>query len=319
MQNYPIFVDLQNQPCLVVGGGEVAARKIRLQLSAGAKITVISPELGKTIASEMLNDIKHVAKEFSDDDLTGYRLITAATNDPAVNRRVSELAQAMNVPVNVVDQPELCSFITPSIVDRGAVTVAISTGGSAPVLARMLRAKIETFLPKGYTQLAQAMSNVRDKSKKIITDENDRRRFWDKVLTGKVSELFLSGRAKQAEQVLNESLEKFNSGDKLEQGEVWLIGAGPGDPDLLTFRALRLMQQCDVVLHDALVSDDVLKLCRRDADRVYVGKRRSNHAVPQEGINQLLVKYAKEGKNVVRLKKLKNWLKRVCRFRLFQV
>jgi len=302
MQNYPIFVDLKNQPCLVIGGGEVAARKIRLQLSAGAKITVISPALGKTIQSEMLNDIHHISKEFSDDDISGYRLITAATNDSKVNRHVSELAQAINVPVNVVDQPELCSFITPSIVDRGVVTVAISTGGSAPVLARMLRAKIETFLPMGYTHLAAAMSKVRDKSKKLIADENDRRRFWDKVLTGKVSELFLSGRSEQAEQELEKALEDASSDEKFEQGEVWLIGAGPGDPDLLTFRALRLMQQCDVVLHDALVSDDILNLCRRDADRVYVGKRRSNHAVPQESINQLLVKYAKEGKNVARLK-----------------
>lgn len=302
MQNYPIFVDLQNQPCLVVGGGEVAARKVRLQLMAGAKITVIAPKLGNTIENEMLNDIQYICRGFEDGDITNYRLITAATNDAEVNRRVSELAQQRNIPVNVVDQPELCSFITPSIVDRGVVTVAISTGGGAPVLARNLRGKIETLLPTGYTALARAMNACRDKAKAVFTDENDRRRFWDKVLTGNIAELFLSGRTEQGEQALNKALEGVDSNETLAVGEVWLVGAGPGDPDLLTFRALRLMQQCDVVLHDALVSDEILNLCRRDADRIYVGKRRANHAVPQEGINQLLVDLAKQGKNVVRLK-----------------
>ena len=255
MQNYPIFVDLKNQPVLVVGGGEVAARKIRLQLMAGAKVVVISPELGPTIQAEMQDDIQHVQREFIDADIAGYRLITAATNDPAVNRHVSELAQAMNVPVNVVDQPELCSFITPSIIDRDPVTIAISTGGGAPVLARMLRSKLEAFIPASYGNLAGSMQALRDKVKLKIGEENDRRAFWESIVQGPIAELFFSGRTEKAKRALEQAVDDYQPD---EMGEVWLIGSGPGDPDLLTFRALRLMQQCDVVLHDRLVSEDIL-------------------------------------------------------------
>lgn len=302
MQNYPIFVDLNDQPCLVVGGGDVAARKIRLQLSAGAKVTIISPQLSDVIRNEMLEHVIYIEREFQDQDIEGYRLITAATNNPQVNQRVSELAQVRNVPVNVVDQPHLCSFITPSIVDRGVVTVAISTGGGAPVMARNLRGKVEAVIPENYKHLAQAMQDNRELAKSVLPDEDERRRFWDKILQGNIAELFLSGRLEQGRAALSEAFQSDSYIKDQGVGEVWLIGAGPGDPDLLTFRALRLMQQCDVVLHDALVSDQILNLCRRDADRIYVGKRRSNHAVPQEDINQLLVSLAQEGKRVVRLK-----------------
>ena len=302
MQYYPIFVDLNDQPCLVVGGGEVAARKVRLQLSAGAKITIISPQLSNVIHTEMLDRVTYIQREFEDNDIDGYRLITAATDDAAVNRRVSELAQARNVPVNVVDQPHLCSFITPAIIDRGVVTIAVSTGGGAPVMARNLRGKVEAVIPENYKHLAQAMQDNRGLAKSVLPDEADRRRFWDKVLQGNIAELFLSGRVEQGHIALSDAFQSDKYIKNEGVGEVWLIGAGPGDPDLLTFRALRLMQQCDVVLHDALVSDEILNLCRRDADRIYVGKRRSDHAVPQEGINQLLVTLAREGKRVVRLK-----------------
>ncbi|MGH1427690.1 MAG: siroheme synthase CysG [Arenicella sp.] len=302
MQNYPIFVDLQNQPCLVVGGGEIAARKIRLQLAAGAKITVISPELSQTVRQEMLSNIRHIDREFRESDIGDYRLITAATDNPEVNHLVSKLSQARNIPVNVVDQPELCSFITPSIVDRGVVTIAISSGGGAPVMTRNLRGKIESVIPSNYSLLAQAMQDNREKAKEIFQDEDDRRRFWDKVFQGDVAELFLSGREAQGQKALENAFASSEYTEQSAVGEVWLVGAGPGDPDLLTFKALRLMQQCDVVLHDALVSDEILNLCRRDAERIYVGKRRANHAVPQENINQLLVTLAKEGKRVVRLK-----------------
>ena len=302
MQNYPIFVDLNDRPCLIVGGGDVAARKIRLQLSAGAKITIISPQLSSVIRNEMLDRVTYIQRKFEDNDIEGYRLITAATDNASVNRRVSELAQARNVPVNVVDQPHLCSFITPAIIDRGAVTIAVSTGGGAPVMARNLRGKVEAIIPENYKHLAQAMQDNRALAKSVLPDEDDRRRFWDKILQGNVAELFLSGRLEQGRLALSEAFQSDSYIKDIGIGEVWLIGAGPGDPDLLTFRALRLMQQCDVVLHDALVSDEVLNLCRRDAERLYVGKRRSNHAVPQEGINQLLVTLAREGKRVVRLK-----------------
>jgi len=285
----------------MVGGGPVALRKIRLMMSAGAKITVVAPEICDDLVSEFGDSIEHQARQFKDSDIIGYRLITAATNDPMVNRRVSELAQTANIPVNVVDQPELCSFITPSIVDRSPVLIAISTGGDAPVLARMLRTKLEAFIPASYGQLAATMGRYRDALKRRLPDERDRRMFWEKIVQGPIAELFFSGRNVDAEQQLQLSIDN-GLDNQAQNGEVWLIGAGPGDPDLLTFRALRLMQQADVVLYDRLVSPDILDLCRRDADRVYVGKRRSEHAVPQGEINQLLVDLAKQGKSVVRLK-----------------
>lgn len=284
----------------MVGGGEVAARKIRLMLKANASITVIAPELCDTIKQEMLDKIIHKPRVFEDNDISGYRLITAATNDDKVNKHVSELAQANNVPVNVVDAPELCSFITPSIVDRSPVVIAISTGGGAPVLARMLRSKLEAFIPASYGRLAAVMQSYRDKIKQTLPEESMRRQFWEQVVNGPIAEYFFSGQNEAGTQLLSETIE--NQTDESVQGEVWLIGAGPGDPDLLTFRALRLMQQADVVLYDRLVSNDILELCRRDADRIYVGKKRDKHAVPQPEINQRLVDLAKEGKRVVRLK-----------------
>ena len=300
MQNYPVFMRLQDQPCLVVGGGEVALRKIRLMLSAGARITVVAPELCDNLREEFSDRITHKERKFRDDDIKGYRLVTAATDDDEVNAKVSRLAQASNIPVNVVDQPDLCSFITPSIVDRSPVVIAISTGGGAPVLARMLRSKLEAFIPASYGRLAATMSRYREKVKERIPDERGRRRFWEGVVQGPIAELFFSGRNAQAQQLLDAQLLDTEVTD--QTGEVWLIGAGPGDPDLLTFRALRLMQQADVVLYDRLVSDEILNLVRRDADRIYVGKRRAKHAVPQGEINQLLVDLATQGKRVVRLK-----------------
>ena len=301
MQNYPIFVDLNDQACLVVGGGPVALRKIRLMISAGARITVVAPEICSDLETEFGGVIKHHARKFEDSDIHGYRLITAATSEPEVNKRVSQLAQDANTPVNVVDQPELCSFITPSIVDRSPVLIAISTGGDAPVLARMLRSKLEAFIPASYGKLAATMGKYRDALKRAVPEERDRRMFWEKVVQGPIAELFFSGQSAKAEDILHKTIEEHGA-NQSNTGEVWLIGAGPGDPDLLTFRALRLMQQADVVLYDRLVSDAILNLTRRDADRIYVGKRRADHAVPQGEINQLLVDLAKEGKSVVRLK-----------------
>ena len=303
MQNYPIFIDLKDQPSLIIGGGDVALRKIRLMISAGANITVVSPELSPDLINEFGDQINHIKREFKDSDIGDYRLITAATDDPTVNIRVSELAQKVNIPVNVVDEPELCSFITPSIIDRSPVLIAISTGGGAPVLARMLRAKLEAFIPASYGNLAQAMQKYRDQVKSLFSTETDRRRFWEKVTQGPIAEQFFSGRSDDAERALQNLINQSTANDSDQSsGEVWLIGAGPGDPDLLTFRALRLMQQADVVLYDRLVSPDILNLARRDADRLYVGKKRAEHAVPQGEINQKLVDLAKSGKRVVRLK-----------------
>jgi len=297
-------MNLQGQACLVVGAGPVALRKIRLMMSAGAKITLISPEICREIEEEFLDKLEYHAREFADSDIHGYRLITAATNVPEVNQRVSELAQKHNVPVNVVDETALCSFITPSIIDRSPVLIAISTGGGAPVLARNLRTKLEALIPASYGKLAETMNRYRDKLKLAVPEERDRRIFWEKVVHGSIAEKFFSGSPSDGEKLLIQAIEQsdINGNNDNKVGEVWLIGAGPGDPDLLTFRALRLMQQADVVLYDRLVSDEILNLTRRDADRIYVGKKRADHAVPQGEINQLLVDLALEGKTVVRLK-----------------
>jgi uroporphyrin-III C-methyltransferase/precorrin-2 dehydrogenase/sirohydrochlorin ferrochelatase len=300
MQYYPIFIDLQRQPCLVVGGGEVALRKIRLMRSAGADITVIAPALCSALNEEFGSEIKHHARNFLDSDIGDYRLVTAATDDPAVNQRVSQLAKAKNIPVNVVDQPGLCSFITPSIIDRSTVQIAISTGGGAPVLAGAIRSKLESVIPAGYGNLADLMRKFRDRVRQRFPDEQARRRFWESIVEGAVADKAISGQLEQAEKLLERSLSKAQSHRSM--GDVALVGAGPGDPDLLTFRALRLMQQADIVIYDRLVSKSILNLVRRDADRIYVGKERSDHAVKQNDINQLLVDYAQQGKRVVRLK-----------------
>ncbi|MFT5571675.1 MAG: uroporphyrin-III C-methyltransferase/precorrin-2 dehydrogenase/sirohydrochlorin ferrochelatase [Cryomorphaceae bacterium] len=281
----------------------MALRKIRLMSSAGAKITVVAPKICIELEQEFADSITHLRREFQDDDIHGFRLITAATNKPQLNQRISELAQAINVPVNVVDQPDLCSFITPSIVDRSPVVIAISTGGNSPVLARMLRAKLEALIPSGYGRFAATMGKYRTRLKNAIPEERDRRRFWEGVVQSPIAEHFFTGRDAEAKRQLELAFDSIREGhDSKPIGEVWLIGAGPGDPDLLTFRALRLMQQADVVLYDRLVSEPILNLCRRDADRIYVGKKRSEHSVPQGQINQLLVDLAHQGKSVVRLK-----------------
>jgi uroporphyrin-III C-methyltransferase / precorrin-2 dehydrogenase / sirohydrochlorin ferrochelatase len=216
-----------------------------------------------------------------------------------VNRAVAAAAKSRRIPVNVVDQPALCSFIFPSIVERAPLIVAVSSGGASPVLARLLRARLETLIPAGYGRLAALAGAFRDQVKARFKPA-ERRRFWERMLQGPIAEMVLGGRDAEAREALQASLddERLAFGG----GEVSLVGAGPGDPDLLTFRALRLMQQADVVVYDRLVSKPVLDLARLDAERIYAGKERAMHALPQEDINRLLVRLAKEGKRVVRLK-----------------
>ncbi len=302
MDFLPIFLNLKKRPCVVIGGGEVASRKIFLLLDAGAQVSVYAPELGETLrrwADEA--KIRHVTQEFRPEMLEGCVLVIAATDDASVNRHVSEVAKERGVPVNVVDQPDLCTFIMPSIIDRSPVTIAVSTGGRSPVLARLIRARLETLIPTGYGRLAKLVAAFRDKVKQTFKHPPRRRQFWEEVLQGRIAELVYSGQDKAAEKALQERLDSVD-GNKPPVGEVYLVGGGPGDPDLLTFRALRLMQQADVVVYDRLVSPAVLDLVRRDAERIYAGKERDNHAIPQENINHLLVRLAKEGKRVVRLK-----------------
>ena len=302
MKYLPIFYDLSVCPCLVVGAGEIAARKVRQLRKAEASVIVVAPEICKELKHlAESKEINYISEKFSEELLGDKMLVIAATNDEEVNKKVSELAKAQNIPVNVVDNPDLCSFIMPSIVDRDPVQIAISTGGASPVLARLLRARLESLIPASYGRLAQLMAGFRGHVKQRYPKMQERRRFWEHILQGPVAEMIYAGQDEAALKALEKTLEKEESViDKT--GEVYLVGAGPGDPDLLNFRALRLMQQAEVVLYDRLVAPEIVDLCRKDAERIYVGKKRDQHALPQEDISRLLVDLAKQGKRVLRLK-----------------
>ncbi len=301
MKFFPIFLNIKQRSCLVVGGGDVAARKVTLLRKAGARVTVVAPTLCMQLAAlRDQGDIQHVERAFAEADLDSRVMVIAATNDDEINRRVSELAEQRCLPVNVVDQPSLCSFTMPSIVDRSPVVIAVSTGGASPVLARLLRARLETLIPSTYGRLAHLVGGFRQQVKQRFGSTDERRRFWEGVLQGPISEMLFAGREDAARAALEQAVNR--PGRPGDRGEVYLVGAGPGDPDLLTFRALRLMQQADVILYDRLVSPEILDLARRDAERIYVGKRRSSHTVPQPQINELLVSLAKQGRRVLRLK-----------------
>lgn len=301
MDYFPVFMKLQGQPCLVVGAGEIAARKIELLLKADAKITVIARKISTHVSElQAVHDLNVLQKSFSTEDLIGFKLVISATDNQQTNELVAHTATQQNILVNVVDSPALCSFIFPAIIDRSPIIAAVSSGGSAPVLARLLRAKIETVIPPAYGKLAALAEKFRSAVKHSIKVPAQRRIFWENNFQGAVAELVFAGKEQEAARQLTENLAKHEQGTNF--GEVYLIGAGPGAPDLLTFRALRLMQQADVIVYDRLVSPEILELARRDSEKIYVGKQRQNHAVPQEDINILLADLAKAGKRVVRLK-----------------
>ncbi|MGI9229203.1 MAG: siroheme synthase CysG [Gammaproteobacteria bacterium] len=302
MSLFPVFLQLTGRTCLVVGGGAVALRKIQQLHKAGARIKVVAPQVSAPV-EDLLTDTRHelIRRKFTAQDVDGCAAVIAATSEQAVNEAVSNAAMQHNIPVNVVDNPALCSFIMPSTVDRAPVQIAISTGGASPVLARLLRSRLETLIPSGFGRLAGLMGEFRAEVKKRFPDMDQRRRFWEKILQGPIAEMMFAGQEKAALQALETQLTDVGA-DVEKIGEVYLVGGGPGDPDLLTFRALRLMQQTDVVLYDRLVAPAVLELVRRDAERLYVGKTQDRHAVPQDQINQLLITLAQEGKRVCRLK-----------------
>ncbi|VVP29914.1 siroheme synthase CysG [Pseudomonas fluorescens] len=300
MNYLPLFHNLRGSRVLVVGGGEIALRKSRLLADAGALLRVVAPEIEAQLRELVTaSGGECLVRGYAEMDLDGCRLIIAATDDETLNAQVSADAHRRCVPVNVVDAPALCSVIFPAIVDRSPLIIAVSSGGDAPVLARLIRAKIETWIPSTYGQLAGLAARFRHQVKKLFPDVQQRRGFWEDVFQGPIADRQLAGQGGEAERLLQA---KIDGEAPVTTGEVYLVGAGPGDPDLLTFRALRLMQQADVVLYDRLVAPAILELCRRDAERVYVGKRRADHAVPQDQINQQLVDLAKQGKRVVRLK-----------------
>lgn len=306
MEFLPIFIDLKRGSCLVVGGGDIAARKAALLLKAQAKVTIVAPEISQ-MTQKLLDDpdcqnrLQWLKASFDPAYLYAQTLVIAATDDNDVNHAVYQAAKARRIPVNVADEPDMCDFILASILDRSPIVVAVSSGGQSPILARQLRARLETLIPPAYSRLGHLVGHYRQAVKDKFVKLSQRRRFWEAVLQGPVADHMLAGRDQLAEQTLQTLIEKSDP-DALKQGEVYLVGAGPGDPDLLTFKALRLMQQADVVFYDRLVSKEVLALVRKEADLVYVGKQRSWHFKRQDEINQLLLEHAKQGKRVLRLK-----------------
>lgn len=300
MDYFPAFLDLRGRSCLVVGAGAVAARKIRLLLAAGAEPIVVAPEAGAEMRRQIAaHGLPHLARRFGVGDVAGRWLVVCAVGDPAVRAEVSAAAEAAGVFCNAVDDAGSGSFITPAIVDRGAVVVAVSSGGAAPVLARRVREQIEALLPSTLAQLAALAGRWRDRVARGIHDAFRRRRFWEQVFDGAVAHQAHAGRHESAEQALAALLRSGASGDG---GQAWLVGAGPGDPELLTLRALQVLQQADVIVHDRLVSDEVLARARRDAERIAVGKAPGGGGTGQREINELLISLVTSGKRVCRLK-----------------
>ena len=301
MDHLPIFINVRQNPCLVIGGGDIALRKINLLIKAQAKVDCLSPLFCEGITNLSQNgDVNLIQKRFESDDIKEYAIIIASTDDSSVNALISKSAKKARIPVNVVDSPELSSFIMPSIVDRSPVIIAVSSSGRAPVLARIIRAKLETVIPSAYGVLAEIAGEYRQKVKDRFSKIKDRRAFWESIFSGVIAEKVFSGRINEAKDDIDKQLKQAS---QMELGEVYLVGAGPGDPDLLTFKALRLIQQADVVLYDRLVSKGVMELVRRDSELIYVGKKGgSQESTRQIDINDQLVELAKSGKRVCRLK-----------------
>lgn len=299
MQYLPLFVKLTDKPVLIVGGGSVALRKAGTLLSAGAKLTVVAPQFAAEFVQwQQDGKAELIHGYFAPGLLDGKLLVIAATDNDAVNTAVYDAATARNMLVNTVDDQPKCGFIFPSIIDRSPILIAISSFGTAPVLARRLREKLETLLPQHLGPLAELVGRFRAQVKAKISGFAARRQFWEKVFDSDVVRNVQANRLPQAEERLAQLLDE----PQQQAGEVYVVGAGPGDPELLTLKALQLMQQADVVVYDYLVSAPILELVRRDAERICVGKKAGDHFVPQQDTNQLLIDLALAGKKVCRLK-----------------
>lgn len=300
MDIFPISLKLQQQPCLIVGGGHIAYRKAVLLHKAGAVIHIIAPD----IDANLLQLVEESQGQYiqalypAQMQLNDYRLVIAATDDYAVNTQVFEDCEALKILVNSVDDPPHCRFMVPAIVDRSPLVISVASNGTSPVLSRQIRTQLETSIPHGMGKLAEFSGKWRAAVKAKISNPDERRVFWEDLYASPLKEQVFHDNLTEADRLIEQALLEW----KTPKGEVYLVGAGPGDPELLTLKALRLMQQADVVIYDRLVSPAIMELCRRDATKIYVGKARSNHAVPQEGINALLVEYASKGQRVCRLK-----------------
>lgn len=305
MDHLPIFLTVEDRIVVVDGGGTVAARRVERALSAGARVIACdpAPEPEMLLLIEAANTRLSFHYRVADiEDVRDAVVVYGASEVEERDENLRAWCDDFKVLCNIADAPEMCDFITPSIVDRSPVVVAISTGGAAPVIARTLRARIETMLSPSYGQLADFVGGFRDRIAAVIKGGRERRHFWERMIDGPVGDLFLAGDPAKAEARFQADLEAEAQGDAQAVGEVYLVGAGPGDPDLLSFKALRLMQRADVVLYDRLISDDILSLVRRDAERIFVGKLPQAHTMEQHDIQALMVKLAKEGNRVLRLK-----------------
>lgn len=299
MDYYPLFARLQQRPVLVVGAGQVAERKVDSLLQSGAIVRLVAPELNAVLQQwQEQGRIEHIASEFAPEQIQNVFLVVAATNDAVLNQQIFAAAEAAHTLCNVVDDLQNCNFIVPAVIDRGALQVAVSTGGKAPVLARIWRQKIEALLPEHLSDAAEIAGRWRGKVKQRIASMSARRKFWERLFHSRFDTLTAQGKLAEAEAEIEAQLEN----PPQQNGQVVLVGAGPGDVGLLTLKGLQALQDADIVLYDALVSDDILNLIRKDAERISVGKRAGNHSVMQEKTNELLVQYAQQGKRVVRLK-----------------
>jgi uroporphyrin-III C-methyltransferase/precorrin-2 dehydrogenase/sirohydrochlorin ferrochelatase len=302
MRYFPLFLDLRGRTVVVVGGGTIAERKLDLVREAGPRLVVVAPAITPRLARLAAEGaLEHRARTFADADLDGARFVIAATNDRAVNRAVADAADARGIPANVVDDLELSTGILPAIVDRSPIVVAISTQGTTPALARFVRERVESLVDESFGRLAGFCEGWRGRVKARVKDLSVRRRLYDWLLRGPVADLVRRGREEEASALLDGAID----GGIPTQGSVALVGAGPGDPGLLTLNALRALQSADVVLHDRLVSADILKLARREAELVEVGKsgdKSKGHSVSQQRIHELMIEHARAGRRVVRLK-----------------
>lgn len=304
MDQLPVYFNVTDRWIAVVGGGIAAARKAEVAARAGARLKVFASHLCEDFdALDVPGRFVPVPRDPVEGDFDGCILVYCATEDEARDLAAQEIARAARIPCNVVDMPDACDFTSPSIVDRSPVIVAISTAGMSPILGRLIRAKLETLLPASYGQVAAFLGRHRNAVSGRLKDNRQRRRFWERLLEGSVVDLVMAGHESEAAEELEAQLKAATEGrERTQRGEVYLVGAGPGDPDLLTFKALRLMQRADVVLYDRLVGDGILNLVRRDAERIYVGKLPKEHTVPQHEISAMLLKLAQDGKRVLRLK-----------------
>ena len=302
MNYFPVFFNLAGQRVLIVGGGEVALRKVSLLERTGAAITIVAPQIVPELLERgAAGKLQIAVREFVPQDLDGVRLVIVATSRRAVNRWISKLSDARNIPVNVVDDRDASRFIVPAIIDRDPVLVAISTGGTSPVLARRLRERLEALIPERIGDFARWLRTLRASARRHLRDVGERRRFFETIVDGPAARRFIEGDSHGAQRIAQQLLSSTSSSPRAD-GEVILVGAGPGDPDLLTLKALRALQDADVILHDRLVPPAVLELARRDATRICVGKAAGHVGSTQEEINALLIEHATRGQRVVRLK-----------------